>query len=308
LKNARGKNMKYCHNNKKPVSFVFNEFEKEKTETLKNTVDSFLSKCREENGCPGGCAYHVDIKQSDFKELFMSSEIQKILKDRKIGKFVLLDQYGFKHIDDAVFKQLVGFPKTDFIFFISTSNISRFKEQECVKKYFEIERIYFDEGKPMECHSIMADYFRRFAGDDYYIHHFTIRKGSNYWGLIFGTGHSYGMEKFLKVCWRQDPNSGESNFNKNNDLDLNDLFYNPEHTIKKVEIKRAVETAIINCKICDNISGFEFVMKMGGEPKLFTDVVKQMEGDSRIVREGNLNYSSTNIHALKKKQYKIKVI
>lgn len=230
------------------------------------------------------------------------------MNDRKIGKFVLLDQYGFKHIDDAVFKQLVGFPKTDFIFFISTSNISRFKEQDCVQKYFKTEHICFDEGKPMECHSKMADYFRRLAGDDYYIHHFTIQKGSNYWGLIFGTGHSYGMEKFLKVCWRQDPNSGESSFNKNNDLDVNDLFYNPEHTVKKVTIKKAVETAIMDCEICDNITGFEFVMKMGGEPKLFTDVVKQMEADNKIIREGNLNYSSTNIHTLKNKQYQIKVI
>lgn len=75
LKNARGENRKYCRKTQKPVSFVFNEFEKEKTEALNNNVYSYLSKCREENGCAGGCTYHVDIKQSDFKDLFMSSEI-----------------------------------------------------------------------------------------------------------------------------------------------------------------------------------------------------------------------------------------
>ncbi len=300
--------MQFCQKVNKSIRFIFNEFEKQKTKTLENTVLDFKNKCREETGCSGQCPYTVDITQFDFKELFSRSEIQQILTDRKIGKFVLLDQYGFKHIDNAVFKQLVGFPKTDFIFFISTSFISRFKVQECVHKYFETEHISFDEGKPMECHSIMADYFRRLAGDDFYIHHFTIKKGSNYWGLIFGTGHTYGMEKFLKVCWLRDPNSGESNFNKHNDLDKYDLFYDSNHTNKKQEIKSAVEAAVLERTICDNLSGFKFVMKRGGEPKLFTDVIKQMESDGKIVREGTLNFSSTNIHKLKSKLYHIKVL
>jgi len=92
LKNARGENMQFCQKVNKSIRFIFNEFEKQKTKTLENTVLDFKNKCREETGCSGQCPYTVDITQFDFKELFSRSEIQQILTDRKIGKFVLLDQ------------------------------------------------------------------------------------------------------------------------------------------------------------------------------------------------------------------------
>ena len=37
-------------------------------------------------------------------------------------------------------------------------------------------------------------------------------KGANIYGLIFGSAHPLGIDKFLEVAWSQDEFSGEANF------------------------------------------------------------------------------------------------
>ncbi len=45
-------------------------------------------------------------------------------------------------------------------------------------------------------------------------------------------------------------------------------------------------------------------MHKGCEPKLFTEVVKELESKNEIERLGDRNYSSTNIHRVKEYQIK----
>lgn len=47
-------------------------------------------------------------------------------------------------------------------------------------------------------------------------------------------------------------------------------------------------------------------MLQGCEPKLFTQVVKQLEKEKTIERFGDLNYSSTNVHRIKKYQIRLR--
>jgi len=307
VKHARGEDCKYCKAAKKDIHFIFNERLKRKSETLSKNVAGFFDQCRHENSCEA-CTYTYKIEQNDFKTLFDRPDIQEVLNDKKTGKFVLLDQYGFKEIDDSIFSRLTAYPKTDFVFFVSSSNIKRFKEQMCVRKYLKTESIKFDDTKPNECHRVIAEYFRRQVKGEYFIHHFSIKKGSNYWGLIFGTGHSLGMEKFLKTCWKHDCLAGESNFNINNDFEEDSLFFDPKTSSKKALVSKEIEALVCSGEISDNISGLMYAMKRGCEPKVFTETIKRLEKCGRVVRIGNLNYSSSNIHNLKNKQYRIRVL
>jgi len=63
------------------------------------------------------------------------------------------------------------------------------------------------------------EYYRKLvpANKDYYLAPFSIKKGSNIYGLIFGSGILIGLEKFLKVCWNQDVVSGEANYDIDDD-------------------------------------------------------------------------------------------
>jgi three-Cys-motif partner protein len=312
LNEAKGDNCKYCtlvKNNSKQIYFAFNEKERTKQETLVENIKEFMSNCLAQNCKVNQCIYNYEnFRQMEFKDVFQNDNFQTILNNRNCGKFILLDQYGFSQVDGEIFLKLVNAPKTDFIFFISSSFIRRFREHPAIKQYFDTEKIHFDETKPKECHRLIAQYYKNIIPYDkeYYLHHFTIQKGTNYWGLIFGTNHTLGMEKFLKVCWDKDKLSGESNCNINNDFQQGTLFYNENETIKKQTVESDIQSQILTGKISDNKDGLKYALKNGCLPELFTAVVKKLEFEKKIIRIGELNYSSTNIH--KVKQYKINVI
>ncbi|MEZ5083416.1 MAG: three-Cys-motif partner protein TcmP [Bacteroidales bacterium] len=303
LDKAKGDQKQFCNTIRKKIHFIFNEALEDKYQELKKNVDNFIGDCKRNNNCRD-CVFNIQVMKFEFQEIFKDKQIQNILNNKKIGKFVLLDQYGFKEINDIVFLQLIEFPKTDFIFFISSSFIKRFKEHPNTKKYIDTEKINFDLVKPNECHRIIAEYFKQLIPLDkeYYIHHFTIQKEiykGNFYGLIFGSNHTLGMEKFLKTCWKTDPFSGEANFNIDNNFENGTLFYNPITSNKKEQIKQKIKKEILNETIQDNISGMKFSMQNGCEPKLFTEVIKELEKQKRITRYGDINYSSTNIHKVK---------
>lgn len=176
-----------------------------------------------------------------------------------------------------------------------------------VTAYFADHKISYDDSKPNECHRVITDYFRNLipAEKEYYLHSFTIKKGTNYYGLIFGTNHSLGMEKFVKVCWKHDNQAGESNCNINNDFEQGSLFYSPTNTIKKVAVQEELEYKILHSEISDNEAGLKYALKKGCEPKLFVETVKKLQNQNKIEIDGKFNAQSINIHKVEK--YKIVV-
>ncbi len=319
LDEAKGDGCQYCNTLKysqsgKQVYFVFNEFIKSKYEELTNNVLTFQDKCMELRGCTE-CPIRKGIRtyNKDFKDVLSNEKIGRILQNKKYGKFVLLDQYGIKQVTEEVFSKLVNYPKTDFIFFISSSTINRFKDFEAIQQYFDINKINFDESKPKECHRLIKEYFEGLipTGKDFYLHSFTIKKGSNYYGLIFGTSHSLGMEKFLKVCWEEDKLSGDSNCNIDNDYEEGSLFYDETQTQKRVTVKQELRNNILNGTIQDNISGLKFALRCGCQPSIFVEVVNGLKKDGKIEIVGEFNRKAANIHRIKpneKDYYRIKTL
>lgn len=304
LQEARGENRQHCKhlisNGGRPsVVFGFNEMLQSKATELKQNIDTEQTECQkncEYSICP--FTNNIHIGAYDFRELIQNEQVNSVLNNRSYGKFILLDQYGFKQINDEVFLKLINSPKTDFIFFIASSFIRRFKTLDAVTAYFHNNSIIFDESKPKECHRAIADYFRSLIPEDkeYYLHSFTIQKGSNYYGLIFGSNHTLGMEKFLKVCWSEDQLAGESNCNINNDYEIGSLFYNPTLSNKKQNVYNIVKDKILKKEIISNIEGLKFVLSQGCEPKLFVDVVKDLMNSKQIEIDGTFNRIANNIH------------
>ncbi|MCW7503265.1 three-Cys-motif partner protein TcmP [Leptospira paudalimensis] len=312
LKEAMGENRMHCsRDSAKKVKFVFNEIRKKKSELLNANVNSYIETCLD-NCKLDQCVYDIKVKRNKFRDLFLAEDMNRILRDPKIAKFVLLDQYGFKEIDEQVFSKLVASPTTDFIFFITSSFLKRFQEHPYIQKYFESNRIDFNESEPKYCHSVVADYYRSLIplSKEYFIHHFTIKKGSNYYGLIFGTNHSLGMEKFLKVCWEKDPQAGESNFYIHGDFDKSSLFYTENNTIKKEKYKSVLVHEILEGKVKNNKAGLHHALKNSMLPKVYVEVIEELsENNPRVKIIGKFNRKTTGIHKLKDSDiYTIEVI
>lgn len=295
--------------NNKYVAFGFNEKLKEKKELLNKAKDNFLQSCNT-NCSLEKCIFSKTIfcRDSSFEEIMKDEQFCRILANKSYAKFILLDQYGFSQITKDVFLKLVTSPLTDFIFFISSSFIKRFRNMKAVKAYIDTNKLDFEETKPKECHRIIADYFRNLipTNKEYYIHHFTIQKGTNYYGLIFGTNHTLGMEKFVKVCWMEDENSGESNCNIDNDFEKGSLFYDPVNTAKKIKIKEELEALILNGEIESNVEGLKWVLRCGCEPKLFVETMNSLVEKGKVMVKGKFNQQSSKIH--KVDEYKIEVL
>jgi three-Cys-motif partner protein len=303
LNEARGDKCKYCNEisrNGKKVFFAFNENNKQKEEELEYNVNSLMEQCIKNNCQKDKCVYsYSNFGNYDFKDVFYEdTTLTKILPNNDFAKFILLDQYGFSQVDENVFLKLVDSPRTDFIFFISSSFIKRFKEVEHTKKYIDTEKIPFDESDPKECHRLIADYFENLIPQEkeYYIHHFSIKKGSNYYGLIFGTNHSLGMEKFLRVCWGQDKYSGESDFNIDNDEPVDSLFYTGETTNKKEKIKDKLKRKILAGEIINNRDGLKYVLKNRCLPEVYVLVIQELEKEGIVRCLPRLNRQATNVH------------
>lgn len=320
LEEAKGDDSKHCialKENNKEVTFVFNEFEpkhkkQKKFEELKNNIEKYKEKCEICNNCIL-CHFKTHTINMDFgKEFKTNTKILHILKDKKIGKFVILDQYGFTQVDAEVFITLVNSKRTDFIFFISSSFLKRFKEHHVSKKFIGDRQLSFDESKPKECHQVIVKYFESLIpkNKEYYLNHFTIKKGRNYYGLIFGTSHTLGMEKFQRVCWHVDERAGESNCNTQDDFELNTLFSHFEPN-KVHSVKELLKKEVLSGKITDNIIGLKRALELRCLPITFTEVVKDLIKENKISKDRCNSFKSTDIHRIKEDgpdYYKIMIL
>src|SRR5262245_30873128 len=63
-------------------------------------------------------------------------------------------------------------------------------------------------------HRKVWEYYQELLPDPthFYLARFSIKKGSNIYGLIFGSRAALGMDKFLHVAWTQDPINGEADY------------------------------------------------------------------------------------------------
>ncbi len=302
LEEAKGTNLMYCSKSDgKKIVFAFNEKMKRKSNELEKNVNRFIDKCLQNCGREK-CVYEHHVGNYNFKEAFNRTKVLEIMNNKKYGKFVLLDQYGFKEVDSDIFNKLINFPKTDFIFFISSSFINRFQAHPSIKKYIETEKIEFKKSEPKHCHKLISQYFKNLipANKDYYLHQFSIKKGTNYYGLIFGTSHSLGMEKFLKVCWDKDKMAGEANFDINNDFAFGTLFYNEDLTNKIEKYSEELYDKISKKEIISNIEGLKFALKCGIQTKTYlATMLKFIEKDKIKITKGTFNKKITSIHKFK---------
>lgn len=302
LDEAKGHDLMHCsRSDGKKIVFAFNEKIKKKSKELEKNVKQFVGNCLQ-NCQREKCVYEHHFGNFDFKEAFNRPNVLEIMNNKKYSKFVLLDQYGFKEVDNDVFTQLINFPKTDFIFFISSSFINRFQNHASIKKYIETEKIEFKKSEPKHCHKLISQYFKNTIpkNKEYYLHQFSIKKGTNYYGLIFGTSHSLGMEKFLKVCWDKDKMAGEANFDINDDFKIGTLFYEEQFSNKIQKFKEELYNKILSKDIITNIQGLKFTLKYGIQTKTYLETILDfLKSDKIKITKGKINNKISSIHRLK---------
>ena len=270
------------------VRVVINEYEKDKFEILARNLESIADRS----------IYALEYYNKDFIDVF-----NKYFDSMKqTANFLFLDQNGIKQITEEVFGKLIGLKQTDFLFFISSSYIKRFAEVEEFQKYLKITKQDLEDKSYYHIHREVLEYYRSKIPvlKKYFLAPFSIKKPAGIYGLIFGTNHTLGIEKFLNVCWRHDKLTGEANFdidNENINQKQPSLFEQYNTPTKRQVFESSLKAKILKKEIKTDMDVYLFTLGEGFLIKDANSVLKELNKEGKI----NIDFSLTHsgIHKMK---------
>ncbi|MBA2613387.1 MAG: three-Cys-motif partner protein TcmP [Bacteroidetes bacterium] len=276
----RSKNLK--------VNIYFNEFKKKKYDELVKFIEENKKEFPE---------FNFEITNLDFKVAYQNWYPKINKKD--CANLLFFDQNGIKHIDESVFQQIIALKSTDFLFFVSSAHARRFSEHENIKQYLKLNKADIDSTPYYHIHKLVQEYYKGLIpkGKEYYLGRFSLRKDSgNIYGLIFGSGHVLGMEKFLKSCWKIDPERGEANYDIDKDAIMPgqiDMFTGEVKKPKKKEIFESnLEKYILDKTLTNDKQIYLHTVTNGFLASHASEVLKKMQKDKKIkIFKGTLNSS-----------------
>jgi hypothetical protein len=120
------------------------------------------------------------------------------------------------------------------------------------------------------------------SGKDFYLAPFSIKKGSNIYGIIFGSGKLLGLEKFLKVCWNRDNISGEANY----DIDY-DIVRKGKTLFKKLNVPKKIDLfgerlATFLQEFRNNGELYKFTLENGCLSRHIFEILCKLQKDGRL--------------------------
>jgi len=204
---------------------------------------------------------------------------------------LILDQQGMREVSDSVFTRILNLPRTDFLFFIASSSIRRFETHPYFQNHLRIPKGTISGTTFNDTHRAVTQYYRGLAataGADCFLGRFSIKKGSNVYGLIFGSRHPLGLEKFLRICWKADPERGEANFDIDDDRlnpDAPRLFEEMNQPKKVTVFQRETKDRILSGELTSDRDVYVHTLQEGFLPSDGKDVVRDLvkSGQVRVI-------------------------
>ena len=221
----------------------------------------------------------LDLQAIEFKDAL--KVYYDTLNSPGAAKLLIIDQCGVDEVSDDIFKELIRLPTTDFMFFLSSSTLNRFRNHPSIKQKIQ------KPGDPYHVHRAVFDYYRDLIppGDQVFLGQFSIKKRTNIYGLIFGSHHPLGIHKFLQVTWRNDEIAGEANFDierENISAGETLLPFEEMRPNKIREFEQELETSIRCGKISSEADVIRSSIEAGMTCQHSTPVLKRLKADGII--------------------------
>lgn len=254
--------------------------------------DADKSKCDELAALVATPAWQIPGITCSIQPFFFAEALahhHAVLRNPRAAKLLIIDQFGVNAVTDDVFRQLITLPKTDFIFFLSSSTLHRFRKHPSIKvKIDEPDDSY-------DVHRCAFDHFKQLTGPDYFLGRFSIKKrAGNIYGLIFGSAHPLGIYKFLEVAWSNDAITGEANFDidrENTSIEAPFLDF-AELRPKKIQAFECdLESAIRAGFVRDESDLIRLAIEAGMSPRHCAPVLKKLKEEGVI----DCDFRSPNI-------------
>ena len=250
------------------VSMLFNDIEAKYITELEKSIESIA--------CDKTCC---QIRYSSLPFTEALAHHYSEISSSQNASLVIMDQFGIKEVTPDVVQSLAQCGFTDILFFISSSFIRRFIETPEIGNKYDLKSEELNNKEYNIIHRYICDYYRQKLSGEYYLAPFSIKKGGNIYGIIFGSNHLLGIEKFLKVCWSLDSVTGEANYNIDNDFSWGgqQSIFESENKISKIELfERDLFEYIKNYKP-DNIELNTFCLINGFPPPKSSAILKSIQ-------------------------------
>ncbi len=260
------------------LSITFNDIDRHKVEHLKGLID------KEEFGD----SISINFSSTPFSDFF--PKCIRTERHTRHSTFIYIDQFGISALTKNVFLSLINAKYTDWMCFISSDIVHRMPEHPAISKYVTIP----NRERREDIHKLVTDHYRGIIPSNipYFLTPFSIKKGNNIYGIIFGTSHALGAEKFLRICWKFDSISGEANYHVDTGESTSKLLL-PGLNPKKLEIfAQQLKEGILSKTIQTNKDIYLFTIKAGALPKHAKDVIKKMAQAGQITKSVNVSYDS----------------
>jgi len=246
------------------VRIFFNDKDKTKIDMLKRV-----------------CAEQEVLWQPRFESLSFENAFRTTRQEFAAApSLVFVDQNGLKHITKDVFNVLTSAPTTDFLFFTASSFKRRFGELLAPEIKFP------DSISHLEVHRVLADCYREWAPKNVFIGHFSIKKEANIYGLIFGSHHWRGMQKFLEIAWKLDAECGEANYEMEAEAVQGQMFFDQGRTgFKKRKIEAFQEKVGEFIQLREQTTDrdvFLYCLTNGFLPRVAQDVYQRMRKEQSL--------------------------
>ena len=172
----------------------------------------------------------------------------------------------FLSITSEVFDKIISLKQTDLLFYISSYYFKRFAKTPEFQKYFSFDSNEIQNMNYYHIHRNVLQHYKSLipANKKYYLAPFSIKKGPNIYGLIFGTNHTLGIEKFLTIAWKNDKLRGEANYDIDNesiDLTRPSLFEDFNKPNKRQVFEKNLSDNILNKKLIDKQSLYLYTLR-----------------------------------------------
>jgi three-Cys-motif partner protein len=267
---------------KTKIVFHTNEFEpnrvsQKKYEQLIQNCDAYLFDNPK-------FKYFFEIKyyNKPAEELFF--DLLPLIK--QFPSLVFLDQNGVKFVSKKYLDEIESINKADFLYFISSSYFTRFngtKEFQNVLNLQADELIYIEY---RNIHRFIIDKLKRDVlskDSNLKLYPYSIKKGSNIYGLIFCATHPRAVDKFLAISWRKNEINGEADFDIDNEKQLGQLdFFSAKRYTKVDKFKNDLRNLILNGTITNNEQALIYTYETGNNQKYANECVKDMRKDGKI--------------------------
>ncbi len=273
------------YKNKVRIKFYVNEYEPDKKiqnkfDLLKNACLNYLEKNKNVDNV-------VEMKyyNEDFEILF-----PKLVPEiKQFPSLVYLDQNGIKFLSDKYLLELEKTTRTDFIYFVSSSYFKWLGNTEEFKKHVDlnIEELKNNPYKFIHRNVIQQLKKRLPSNSNLKLYPFSIKKGANIFGIVFGAKHPLAVDKFLNIAWARSPINGDANFDIDSDSEKNQLDMFSGKRLTKIEkFKENLKIKVLSKEIQNNFDALEFTHDEGHIGKHAYDCLKQMKKNKEADYEG----------------------